>query len=301
MNKKTPQVSVIIPTFNRATLLARSVESVLKQTYQDFELIIVSDGSTDNTDNIVLGYNDIRIKYLKHKKPKGASAARNTGIKICKGQYIAFLDDDDEWTPNKLSLQIPFIKLSNSKVGLIYSWSKYLSTESKIIQLHNPTIKGDVFVHMLDRQAIGSCPSIVIKREVVDVVGFFDESLPRGNDGDYWRRITQKYHVDLIQEYLVNVYVGHSDRISINSKKNLMNALPAFEKWLNIFKNSYKQYPDKELIILTRCFSYCLVAHEYKKALVYLNRSLNTKAKAFLKIKLISKSILLFILKHKIV
>ncbi len=108
-----PTVSVIIPTYNRANLVSRAIKSVLNQTYQDFEIIVVDDCSEDNTEEIVKSFNDSRIRYIKHKKNKGGSAARNTGIKRARGKYIAFLDDDDEWLPSKLEKQIMlFEKLS---------------------------------------------------------------------------------------------------------------------------------------------------------------------------------------------
>ena len=96
-----PLVSVILPTYNRARLVSRSINSVLKQTYNNFELIIIDDGSTDNTKQIINSFNDNRIVYLKHNHNKHASAARNTGIAKSKGELIAFLDDDDQWLPKK--------------------------------------------------------------------------------------------------------------------------------------------------------------------------------------------------------
>ena len=107
-----PSVSVIIPTHNRGEMLRRAIDSVLSQTYKDFELIIVSDGSADETDKVIVSYTDPRIRFLKHDKSRGASAARNTGIRASIGQYIAFLDDDDEWTLDKLEVQVPVIEKS---------------------------------------------------------------------------------------------------------------------------------------------------------------------------------------------
>jgi len=99
---KNPTISVIIPTYNRANFIDVAIKSVLNQSYQDFEIIIVDDGSTDNTEEIVKNFNDFRINYFFHKFNQGISAARNTGIKACQGKYIAFLDSDDEWLPEKL-------------------------------------------------------------------------------------------------------------------------------------------------------------------------------------------------------
>ena len=104
--KKNPTVSVVIPTYNRAPLIGRSIKSVLNQTYQDFEIIIVDDASTDNTKEVVSNFNDERIRYIQHEENKGEAAARNTGIKATRCDYIAPQDSDDEWIPEKLSTQI---------------------------------------------------------------------------------------------------------------------------------------------------------------------------------------------------
>ena len=119
---KNPTVSVIIPTYNRAHLVDRAIQSVLNQTYKDFELIIVDDGSTDNTEDIIKEFQkkDERIKYIRHEENRGGSAARNTGIKAAKGEYIAFLDSDDEWLPIKLGRQISEFT-NKSKIALVYT------------------------------------------------------------------------------------------------------------------------------------------------------------------------------------
>src|SRR5258705_13939604 len=100
------QVSVVIPTHNRSEFLRSAIASVLGQTYQDFELIVVDDASTDSTAEVVVSFNDSRIKFIRHQTNQGGSAARNTGIRASKCDYIAFLDDDDEWSPRKLSKQV---------------------------------------------------------------------------------------------------------------------------------------------------------------------------------------------------
>jgi glycosyltransferase involved in cell wall biosynthesis len=106
MENSSIAVSVVIPTYNRASLLGRAIKSVLEQTYQDFEIIVVDDASTDNTEEVVRNLRDRRIRYLRHEKNRGGSAARNTGIRAAWGQYIAFQDSDDEWLPEKLKKQM---------------------------------------------------------------------------------------------------------------------------------------------------------------------------------------------------
>ena len=121
-----PLVSVIIPTHNRADMIGRAIGSVLAQARSDFELLVISDGSTDNTEEIVDDVQDSRIWFLKHERSRGASAARNTGLRESRGKYIAFLDDDDEWTHDKLEIQLPVIENSPPEVGLVYAWMEYI-------------------------------------------------------------------------------------------------------------------------------------------------------------------------------
>ncbi|GAH74960.1 unnamed protein product, partial [marine sediment metagenome] len=119
--KNKPTVSVIIPTYNRAYLIGRAIQSVLNQTYQDFEIIVVDDGSTDDTEEIVRSFKDKRIGYVRHEKNKGAAAARNTGIKAAKSEYIAFQDSDDEWLPEKLEKQMKVFENAPPEVGVVYT------------------------------------------------------------------------------------------------------------------------------------------------------------------------------------
>ena len=127
------EVSVIIPTHNRAHMVRRAIESVLAQTWQDFEIVVISDGSKDSTDEVVASFVDNRIRLLKHERERGASAARNTGLQASSGGYIAFLDDDDEWLPDKLRVQLDAIRQSDSMTGLVYCWIEYV-LEGKMVR-----------------------------------------------------------------------------------------------------------------------------------------------------------------------
>lgn len=142
---KNPTVSVIIPTYNRAHLVGRAIQSVLNQTYKDFELIIVDDGSTDNTEDIIKKYQkkDERIKYIRRKKNKGGSVARNTGINAAIGEYIAFLDSDDEWLTEKLERQMKVFKSTSSEVGVVYSgFFRINDRRNEIESIFNPKKRG---------------------------------------------------------------------------------------------------------------------------------------------------------------
>jgi len=284
----SPIVSVIIPTYNRSEMLIRSIESVLYQTYKDFELIIVSDGSTDGTDKIVASYADPRIRFLKHEKSRGASAARNTGIRASIGTYIAFLDDDDEWTHNKLEVQVPIIEKSAPEVGLVYAWMEYFEN-GKSRRIHAPELRGNVFVEMLDKQAIGGCPTVIIKREIIKNVGYFDESLLRGNDGDYWRRISKQYQVDFVPEVLAKIFIGHENRISVNSHKNINDEIIAFEKRLQFFKDDFDKHPFQKIVVYSKIVSSCLNCGNFNKCFHYFKGVLKSDITFKQKVSLIYK------------
>lgn len=285
-SRTPPLISVILPTHNRAEMLQRSVESVLNQSRQDFEIIIISDGSTDNTPDVVASFNDSRIRLFQHEVSKGASAARNTGLRAAKSKYIAFLDDDDEWLPDKLKIQMPVIEKSSPEVGLVYAWMEYFEN-GKSRGLRAPELRGDVFVEMLDKQAIGGCPTIIIKREVIERIGFFDESLPRGNDGNYWRRISKSYHVDFVPKVLANVYLDSKNRISHVSKKDLQNEIKALENRLEIFKSDFDNHLEQKANILTLIgMDYLIIGKfsfffKYMRMLVDYNISWKNKAMCF--------------------
>jgi glycosyltransferase involved in cell wall biosynthesis len=277
---ESPKVSVIIPTHNRATMLKRAIESVLAQSYQDFELIIVSDGATDETDSLVEGWDDRRIRYFKHAHSKGASAARNTGIKNSRGAYLAFLDDDDEWLPFHLESLVDKMDDSEPKVGLVYGWIDYYEGKRVIRQRH-PTLKGKILKDMLDKQAITNSSVLLIRREVLDIVKGFDEELPRGNDGDFIRRISKHFEVDYVPKVLAKIHVGHADRITVNSIKNLLAALYAIDKRLEIFAEDFKKYPDIKTNLLGRCLTYSIKAKRPDKAIGYFFQILRMKPGLF--------------------
>ncbi len=238
-----PMVSVVIPTRNRSAMLNRAIRSVLAQTYGDFEIIVVADNSTDDTAAMIDGIKDPRVRFFQHESRKGASAARNTGMKNARGKYIAFLDDDDEWTPDKLAVQIPMIEKAGPDVGLVYAWMKYVRN-GKSVSVYAPRLRGNVFLKMLEQQSIGNSSTVIIRHEVVDKVGFFDEDLFRGNDGDYWRRISKHYNVIYAPRVLALIHLDADDRISLQTRDNLRNAIASKKKRLSTFQDDFADNPD---------------------------------------------------------
>jgi glycosyltransferase involved in cell wall biosynthesis len=211
------RVSVIIPTYNRAEFLSSAITSVLNQTFQDFEIIVVDDASNDNTQEVVSSFNDKRIRYIRHEINKGGAGARNTGIKVSTGKYIAFLDDDDEWLPWKLQMQTDLLEESPPRVGVVYTGFVMVSrADGQILYKGIPTRKGYIFNEMLIENVIGATPSVFLRRECFNRVGLFDENLPFAEDWDMWIRISKEFHFECIKEILVKCYFHNRNKLTAN-------------------------------------------------------------------------------------
>jgi O-antigen biosynthesis protein len=189
-----PAVSVVIPAFNRARLLARALESVIAQTFSDFEVLVVDDCSRDDLESVVTGFRDCRLRYLRQAENRGVAAARNRGMRESRAPFVAFLDDDDEWFPDKLAQQIEVFRVSPPDVGLVYTGTETVSDHG-IRSLHLPTASGDLYRELLVKNLLTGPTSVMIRRNVIAVVGFFDEELPAIEDFDYWLRVCRRYKV----------------------------------------------------------------------------------------------------------
>jgi len=241
MVENNPTVSVIIPTYNRAHLVGRAIKSVLNQTYQDFELIIVDDGSTDNTEKVIKRFDDKRIRYIKHEKNKGGAAARNTGIKAARGEYIAFLDSDDEWLPEKLKRQMEVFKNASSEVGVVYTGFIYVDKlGGGTSKQHIPKKRGWIYEDILVENCIGTTSTVLIERKYFKETGLFDENLPSCQDWDMWIRLAKQCKFDFIPEILVR-YFEHRNRITSNCK----SVIEGHEAILRKFQNDIEKRGHK--------------------------------------------------------
>lgn len=217
-----PRVSVIIPTHNRSEFLRVAITSVLNQTFQDFEIIIVDDASKDDTHKVVSSLNDERIKYIRHELNKGVSAARNTGLSASSCNYIAFLDDDDEWLPVKLEMQINLLEKSPSKVGAVYTGYEVIDRASgQVLGQRVPTKRGNIFNDMLIDNPIGNTSIALCRKECFDKVGLFNAETVPFEDYEMWIRISKEFHFECIREILVKYYIHDRDQLSSNKEASL--------------------------------------------------------------------------------
>ncbi len=217
--RKTPLVSVIIPTYNRGWILKEAIESVLAQDFVEFELIVVDDGSTDNTRDILNEYKEDII--ICRQPNKGVSAARNLGIASASGRFIAFLDSDDFWLPNKLAAQIDFFN-SNQDALICQTEEIWIRNRKRV----NPKKRHQKFSGHIFQDSLSLClisPSaVMIKRSLFEEIDLFDESLPACEDYDLWLRISCRHPVYLIDTPLIIKRGGHADQLS---------RLPALDKY----------------------------------------------------------------------
>jgi glycosyltransferase involved in cell wall biosynthesis len=193
------EVSIILPVFNRAHLVAEAVKSVLLQSFENFELIIIDDGSTDATVEIINTFDDPRIILLRQQN-RGRSVARNQGLAIAQGRYIAFLDSDDVYREGKLGLQVAYMD-KHREFDMIYTSAHCIDSNGDLLdeQPYLAHAEGNIYKHIAFFQPLTiTLPTVMLRREVLDELGGFDVAMERFEDTDLWRRIAKRYRVGAI-------------------------------------------------------------------------------------------------------
>lgn len=230
-------VSVIIPAYNRASTITRAIDSVLNQTYKNFEIIIVDDGSLDNTKQLVESIKDKRMVYIKHPLNEGGSAARNTGIKVAKGQYIAFLDSDDEWLPEKIEKQLNLFRKLDNSFGVVYT-GFYVINKNEIIKEFTPKKRMYVLNDLLMSNCIGTLSSVMVRVDYLNIIRGFDETFKSCQDWDLYIRLSKLCKFDFITGCLVK-YHEADDAFRISKKRQAVVSghERIFEKYNNEINN----------------------------------------------------------------
>ena len=244
LGRRIMKVSVIIPTYNYAHFIAEAVESVLAQTYPIFEIIVVDDGSTDNTTEVIKQFGD-SVKYIKQKNG-GVCAARNNGVKNASGDFIAFLDADDDWLPAKIEKQIAKFG-EDEKIGLVHCGMREFDTESgETVRLHIEGEEGWVADDLLLFEkpvVIGCGGSILVSRKAFEEIGGFDINLKVGEDWDFCYRLARKFKVGFVREILVH-YRHHGDNSHLNIEE--------MERSVKLFQEKAFATKDEKILRLRR-------------------------------------------------
>jgi glycosyltransferase involved in cell wall biosynthesis len=237
-----PLVSVIIPTYNRDYCIENAVGSVLRQDYENMEILIVDDGSTDDTEAVIKSIEDTRVHYYKNLCNKGAAATRNIGLRLAKGKYIAFQDSDDEWLEGKLRQQVNL--LESSDCGMVYSCFEREFPDGRVEKVPRDGIQqeakqGYIYPYLLAESFI-STQTMLVRREILEQLQGFDESLKSYEDYDLAIRIAKCCQVAFIDEVLVHLYMMRG----LISSCYLLKKYDADLKKYGIYEQKYKVIAD---------------------------------------------------------
>jgi glycosyltransferase involved in cell wall biosynthesis len=248
MINKNPTVSVIIPTYNYADYLPEAIESVLKQTFRDIEVILVDDGSTDNTPQIVQKYLTNPLVHYVRKENGGQASAKNRGIIESTGEFIAFLDADDIWFSNKLELQLQLFG-KNPHTGVVYSRRIYIDPSGKPLptiqrKLHRGSILNKIYI-----TNFVCFSSSIVRKNCFQRLGLFDEKLRFSEDYDFWIRVASLYDFDFVDSPLVYYRTGHTSTQQSRDKEQVYAII------LGIMRR-YASRPNSGVSIFSRLYAF---------------------------------------------
>lgn len=231
--KMYPTVTIIIPTFNREKYIGSVVRSVLNQTFQNFEIIIVDDGSSDGTRAIIEEFYSDKIIYV-YQENKGRSHARNLALEMARGEYIAFLDSDDIYLPRKLELQVNFLDV-NQDFSMLYTAAACIDGEGNFLpDAYDANISGWIYREIAFFVPITiTLPTVMVRREVFDRVGRFDEALDRFEDTDMWRRISKHFQIFGLPERTCLLRTHSDNSLAAQDPLSITKALDHYVKKIN--------------------------------------------------------------------
>ena len=280
MDNTQPLVSIITITLGRPDLIHRCIESIQRQTYSNYEHIIVDASSGDETEKAVMKYSDSHIKYLR--SPKGPQVQTRIGVDHSSGAFITMLDDDDEYEPTKLEKQLKLIETLPEAYGLVYCWMTYYdNTTKEQLRIHKTELRGFVGDLAVERPLISGTPTMFYRRGVFEEFGgTFDDS--HGvvmSDWELLCRITQKYKVDFVPESLVRVYINHGhEQLSFpKDPKRLYNQIKFHNYFLEHFANVFQEHPKRQWYHLSVLSRNSFLLKNYSAAWGYYRRLIKIK------------------------
>ena len=217
-------ISVVIPAYNAAKTISETIDSVRRQTFTDFELIVINDGSSDHTAELVNAVADDRLQLFSYENG-GLPVARNRGIDRASGEFIAFLDADDLWTPDKLELQLEALQ-KHPKAGVAYSWTTHMSQDGKVFYASSSvSFEGDVYSELLVSNFLTNGSNPLIRRSAIESVGGFDPSLASAEDWEYWLRLAAQWPFAVVpksQIFYRHSSTSMSNRVDVTEKYNVI-------------------------------------------------------------------------------
>jgi glycosyltransferase involved in cell wall biosynthesis len=239
-----PLVSVVIPTYNRAKTIARAIDSVVRQGWRPLEIIIVDDGSTDGTlDAIDSDGCPVPLTLIALGQNEGAAAARNHGITAARGEFVAFLDSDDEWQPEKIERQMAAINAAGLECGASYTGIASFDEEGALCGLSRATAEGDLRLALLNHNLVGSTSCMLARRALLQQIGGFDPGLRSCQDWDLWIRLAANTRFTCVAEPLTVLHIAREGRISSNGKARLQGYLQLYRTHLRSAFKSGKVDP----------------------------------------------------------
>ena len=277
-------VSVIIPTYKRPETLKRSIDSVLSQTYANVEVVVADDNGKGTefglkTEEVMKSYtDDVRVKYVQHEQNINGSAARNSGFRISSGEYIMFLDDDDEFLPCKVESQLKRLEELDETWGACYSNYIRVSTDgTKLVSKCKERAEGDLLVEELKRNLfIAAGSNLMVRREVVEEVGGFNENFLRNQDIEFLVKVLKKYKLAYSPELGLKVYVHPRHK-----RKETFEEIT--QKFLNSFKDVIESLSEEK-----RCEVYRMIDLQRFRSLV-MNKATRKDAKKLIKDKRVKR------------
>ncbi len=277
-------ISVIIPAHNVARFVGRTLDSVLQQTHHALDVIVVDDGSTDNTANIVhdIAQRDPRVRVLRTDK-LGVSAARNLAIAQAKAQLIAPVDADDIWHPDKLTRQLAVMRAGSERLGLVYCWSRGIDDNDRVIlpSWNDSSARGDVLQDIVIRGIAGNGSTTLIKRRFIEEVGGFDTTATLSEDWKFYTALAGVCEFDVVPQYLVG-YRLHEDSASMVDLGRMEQAIAGCTAWI---KQRWPELPaqvfvDRDNLLGTYLAFLAIRQRDYRAALRYIGLSVRARPSA---------------------
>ncbi|MCK5061007.1 glycosyltransferase family 2 protein [Candidatus Parcubacteria bacterium] len=259
--------SILLPTWNRPDLLRETIKSVLKQTYKNFEVIIVDDGDKKRANKVVSEFNDQRITYIQHDKNYGSPVAKNTALKVAKGEWVAFLDDDDEWFSEYLEKKKEIIDKYGDKISYVFCGVEFYNTKTKEIYQRKAKLFGlaNYYEHIITFQIKPITSTLMVKKDVLDRVGGFDNNTPANQEMDLLYRMGGKEWGYSMEDILVRMKGAHGERMGTDMDRRIRGKMYFINKHKKILEKRPRALAE-QYYALAECYRF---KEDYKNSRRY--------------------------------